>query len=79
MSKKTISIIVIAFTIVIGLIGIFWFRGNKGKSGDLVKPPVVTPTPLPTEGLKTFKFDESTDLKAELEKVNPQVLDADFE
>lgn len=28
---------------------------------------------------KTFRFDSSADLKAELEKVNPQILDSDFE
>lgn len=27
---------------------------------------------------KTFKFDSSTDLKQELEIINPQVLDSDF-
>lgn len=28
---------------------------------------------------KTFKFDSSTDLKAELGKVDPKILDSDFE
>ena len=37
------------------------------------------PTPLPPQAPKTFKFDSQTDLKAELEKVNPQILDSDFE
>jgi len=40
-----------------------------------------TPTPVPAttpNAPKTFQFDSSTDLKAELEKVNPQILDSDF-
>lgn len=76
MSKKIIPIIVIAFIIIIG---IFWFTGDRSKSGDLVKPSVVTSTPAPPQAPKTFQFDASTDLKAELEKVNPQILDSDFE
>ena len=38
-----------------------------------------TPTPIPPNAPKTFSFDSSTDLKMELEKVNPQILDSDFE
>lgn len=40
--------------------------------------PTASPSPTPNTP-KTFQFDSSTDLKAELEKVNPQVLDSDFE
>lgn len=36
--------------------------------------PSLTPSPTP----KTFQFDASTDLNQELDKVNPQVLDSDF-
>lgn len=39
--------------------------------------PTQTPIPSPTP--KTFNFDSSTDLKQELETINPQVLDSDFE
>lgn len=31
-----------------------------------------------TPKLKTYKFDSGTDLKKELDSVNPQVLDSDF-
>lgn len=42
--------------------------------------PTQTPTPVSTPNApKTFQFDSSADLKMELEKVNPQVLDSDFE
>lgn len=49
--------------------------------GQKVQKVVATPspTPAPPQTPKTFKFDSSTDLKMELEKVNPQVLDSDFE
>lgn len=41
---------------------------------------IVTPSPIPALNMpKTFKFDGKTDLKQELNKVNPQVLDSDFE
>lgn len=42
--------------------------------------PSPSPMPISTPSTpKTFKFDNSTDLKMELEKINPQVLDTDFE
>lgn len=37
--------------------------------------PTITPTPTPVE----FNFDSSTDLKQELELVNPEVKKTDFE
>ena len=40
--------------------------------------PVPTPVATPNAP-KTFNFDSATDLEAELQKVNPQVLDSDFE
>lgn len=40
----------------------------------------VISTPAPTSTVpQTFKFDANTNLKEELEKINPQVLDSDFE
>ena len=42
--------------------------------------PVQTSVPVASPNApKTFNFDSSTDLKKELEKVNPQVLDSDFQ
>lgn len=60
------------------------------SGGGLVAPGFIQqiihgrPTPAPTPEVtpnapKTFQFDSSTDLKMELNKVNPQVLDSDFE
>lgn len=59
----------------------------QGWKANLVNPmgqqnqnSAVISTPAPTpDAPKTFKFDSSTDLKSELEKVNPQVSDSDFE
>lgn len=52
--------------------------------GSLVNPwfgkvSKSVPTPLPSSTPKQYKFDASTDLKKELEEINPQVLDGDFE
>ncbi len=76
MSKsKIITIALILFALIT-----FWFifKNSISKTSLVVQPiPSNTPTPAPTP--KTFKFDKSTDLKKELEGVNPQVLDSDFE
>ena len=58
-----------------------------GWKGNLINPMGrkdmffnTKPTPVASPNApKTFNFDSSTDLKQELEKVNPQVLDSDFE
>lgn len=71
--KKIIGLII--FIIIITVI-IFMFRSNPKP--DLVTPssvPVSTPAPTP----KQYQFDASTDLKQELESINPLVLDSDFE
>jgi len=83
MKKKIIFVLLIVtafFTIVKYTV--------NGSNGNLVGPGFVgqiihtqpTPTPIATpKAPKTFNFNSSTDLKAELEKVNPKVLDSDFE
>lgn len=71
----TIIIILIFITVIIGF-------GLKNSAQRLVSSEQSNPTPTPIsqspQAPKTFKFDRNTDLKSELEKVNPQVLDADF-
>lgn len=84
--KKTLFFIVIFTGLVIGAIFVLTPLGWKA---DLISPmgqkedkaaaasssePVAQPV-----APKTFNFDSTTDLKEELEKVNPQVLDSDFE
>ncbi len=65
-----------------------WLLGGK-KETRLMGPGFIQqiihqqsiPTPAPVakpNAPRTFNFDSTTDLKLELEKVNPQVLDSDF-
>lgn len=77
MNKKILlsAIIIIILIMVITLI-----LKNKQKKETILFDPGVTsieisssPTP------QTFKYDSSTDLEKELESINPEVLDADFE
>lgn len=80
--KKTIMIVVL----VILAVAVLFFINNK-NGGKLVSPVSLqavksSPTPMPLatpNAPKTFQFDASTDLKQELQKINPQVLDSDFE
>ena len=82
MNKKIPVIILIAVVILI------WFLTTNKKDGNLASPGsknknaqvTSTPAPLATpQAPKSFQFDASTNLEAELEKVNPEVLDSDFE
>lgn len=81
------KILLIMLTILATIV-VYFVTSKKG--GGLVSPTLIqqitsqqaspTSTPVPTPSTpKTFQFDSSTDLEAELEKVNPQVLDSDFE
>ncbi len=85
MITKKIIFIFIAIIIMVG-IG-FFLKGNSSKT--LASPAlsrvtdIQTSFPSPTPALpappKTFNFDSSADLETELERVNPQVLDSDFQ
>ena len=76
MNKKVslllmVTICAIAFFVSISVI-------SKSKGVESLES-VLSPTPVPPNAPKTFKFDSSTDLKVELEKINPQILDSDFQ
>ena len=76
MSKK---ILIIAAIIIVGIL---WLKLAGNKSENLVNPQIPAPSETPSltpDVPKTFKFDSTTDLKQELESINPQVLDSDFE
>lgn len=82
---KKISLIIL-ITIVIGIgLALISAKGNQSLVGfgllNFNKPvPVSTQPPIPAPNApKTFNFDSATDLEAELEKINPEVLDSDFE
>ncbi len=49
-----------------------------GQVNNLVSISTPVPNPSPTPTPKTYNFDSSTDLKKELDSINPQVLDSDF-
>ena len=85
MSKSKIRTIVI----ILFALTAFWMIIKNAVTGKslMINPmakeviqaiPSNTPTPVPSTP-KTFKFDSKTDLKEQLEQVNPQVLDSDFE
>lgn len=69
---------IITFIIIITVITIIIFISNSSLKSSLVTPssvPVSTPVPTP----KLYQFDEKTDLKMELDSINPEVSDSDFE
>lgn len=82
MSKKTLILLAII------VVGVGWFLLSRNRENKIVSPvglipssskSTPTPTSAPPNAPKTFKFDSSTDLKQELDSINPQVLDSDFE
>lgn len=87
MNKSIIFIIIIIIIIIAGI----FVSSNKIPDGKLIGPnfqsilrgPVKTPVPQQTPILsptpRTFNFDSSTDLRGELETINPQVLESDFD
>lgn len=74
--------------LILAVVIILWiFLRNPVNGSNLMLNPLgkqsvlssASPTPSPAPTPKTFKFDKSTDLKKELETINPQVLESDFE
>lgn len=69
------------------ILAVIFFPALVHKKNTLAMPGFIkqtkitqsVPTVAPSVVPKTFQFDRSTDLKKELEKVNPQILDSDFE
>ncbi|MBI2334738.1 hypothetical protein HYU96_02955 [Candidatus Daviesbacteria bacterium] len=74
MNKK---IIIIIFIIIIAIILFIILKPEKAEK-SLVNPQTQTFEQTPTPTPKTFQFDASTDLGKELDSVNPEVLDSDF-
>lgn len=83
--KKILIAIIILF--VTAVLSYMYF--SKEKFVNLADPrfilgsssvsPTPSVTPKPPQAPETFQFDSSTDLKAELEKIQPEVLESDFE
>ena len=83
MTSKIKFVTFIVATIVATMFFVFPLSKREGK---LIGPEfnkasdpkdLAAPSPAPTP--KTFKFDASTDLEMELEKIDPQILESDFE
>lgn len=85
MSKNKILTVVVALLLLVILLTIVRYLTNG--SGILVSPGVrkatdqlVTPTPVSVNNPpKEIKYDSSTDLKKELDSIDPKVLDEDFQ
>ena len=82
--KPTLYIVAIAFAL--AAIILFFKSSNDEKFASPIAKvfnikgvSVSSPVPSPSPKLKTFQFDASTDLKLELDSVNPEVMDSDFE
>ncbi len=91
MSKNILLTIVMVLFIVTTLLTIVNNLTNKNSSitNNMLISPVLqklagqralpSETPSVIAAPQTFKFDRSTDLKKELEGINPQLLESDFE
>lgn len=73
--------------LVVIILAIVIFFAQKKETNNLITPSVSShpnkiteQLPSPTPNIpKTYQLDSSTDLKMELESINPQVLESDFE
>ncbi len=88
MKKKIILLVIILFIVTaIFTIGKYAVNGKQVLVNPLVTKAVVQPTTAPVSipqtpaynAPKEIKYDSGTDLQTELDSVNPQVLDSDFE
>lgn len=59
------------------MLGIFLFKFQNTNT-KLVSSNISTPAPTSFNQPKEIKYDSATDLKKELDTVNPQILDSDF-
>lgn len=78
--------LILIFIIIIAIAVAFYWWPKQNLPADLAAPQVLPATseqnPQPAPAInapKTFKFDSATDLKKELDSINPQILDSDFE
>ncbi|MBI2086365.1 hypothetical protein HYT74_03425 [Candidatus Daviesbacteria bacterium] len=78
MSKQKLAIVIILFLVVVVFI---FVKSTANKNRSLTNPGLFTPLPSASSynPPKEIKYDSSTDLKKELDSINPQVLDSDFE
>lgn len=60
------------------ILGVVFLIVNSGQNQAQVSLNILISSPSPSIFPKEIKYDSSTDLKKELDTVNPQVLDRDF-
>lgn len=81
----TAVLILIALTVSLTIVK---YAVNGNGRGNLLETPLLnrvikqSPSPMPSASSsapKSFNFDRSTDLRKELNSINPQVLDSDFQ
>ena len=82
MSKnKFTTIVIVLFLAVVALFTIVKYAING--NGSLISPTASLSTPPPQVSSnnppKEIQYSSATDLKKELETVNPQLMDEDFE
>ncbi len=73
MNNKIITGALILFLVIALLV----ITKKEPKKDDVLLSPPLQPSIIVAP--KTYTLDSSTDLKKELESINPQVLDNDFE
>lgn len=73
MNKKVVFVLIILVVILLIVVK-NTNKTNEKLTNDAV--PTVTPAYNPSQEIK---YDSNTDLTKELENVNPEVLDSDFE
>lgn len=79
------NLVTIVLVVVLLLLALFFVKPYINNVGDLTNPGFSksqsspNPTLAPPNAPKIFQFDSSTDLSSEFEKVDPQILDSDFE
>lgn len=79
MNKQKLTIVIILFLVV----AVFIFvKSTANKNKSLINPGLSTPSPAASSSYNPpehVQYDSSTDLKKELESINPQVSEGDFE
>lgn len=85
MSKKTLQTVLIVLLLVVALFTIvkYAINGNRTMVNPGAKQVINEQTPessIPSYNPpKEIKYDSKTDLQKELDSVDPQVLDEDFQ
>ena len=83
-NNKILTIMIVLFLVAVVFAVVKFTVSSKGSlvSPGAGKTDSPSPTPMPTPANnppKEIRYDSSTNLQKELEAIDPQVLDSDFE